>query len=95
MLQEVLYCLQANLELVKALCCCKMHYNFNNAITLYISGEESEQQIKMRANRLKYSQRKFLYLTETSLSVIFTEIKKLQPSLVIIDSIQTLQSDNH
>ncbi len=66
----------------------------NNTITLYISGEESEQQIKMRANRLNIRNENFYILTETSLSVIFTEIKKLQPSLVIIDSIQTLQSDN-
>lgn len=65
-----------------------------NTLTLYVSGEESEQQIKMRANRLSISNENFYILTETSLSVIFTEIKKLQPSLVIIDSIQTLQSDN-
>ena len=66
----------------------------NNTITLYISGEESEQQIKMRANRLNIHNENFYILTETSLSVIFTEIKKLQPSFVIVDSIQTLQSDN-
>jgi DNA repair protein RadA/Sms len=66
----------------------------NNSITLYISGEESEQQIKMRANRLNIRNENFYILTETSLSVIFTEIKKLQPSVVIVDSIQTLQSDN-
>ncbi len=61
---------------------------------LYVSGEESEQQIKMRANRLNISNQNFYILTETSLTVIFTEIKKLQPSLLIVDSIQTLQSDN-
>jgi DNA repair protein RadA/Sms len=65
-----------------------------NIITLYISGEESEQQIKMRANRLNIRNENFYILTETSLSVIFSEIKKLQPSFVVIDSIQTLQSDN-
>lgn len=63
-------------------------------VTLYISGEESEQQIKMRANRLNIPNDNFYILTETSISVIFTEIKKLQPALVVIDSIQTLQSDN-
>jgi DNA repair protein RadA/Sms len=68
--------------------------HLQNTITLYISGEESEQQIKMRANRLNIRNENFYILTETSLSVIFTEIKKLQPSLVVIDSIQTLQSDN-
>ncbi|MGN6214212.1 DNA repair protein RadA [Parafilimonas sp.] len=66
----------------------------NSAVILYVSGEESEQQIKMRANRLNIRNENFYILTETSLSVIFTEIKKLQPSLVIVDSIQTLQSDN-
>lgn len=65
-----------------------------NQTTLYISGEESEQQIKMRANRLNIKNENFFILTETSLSVIFTEIKKIQPSFVIVDSIQTLQSDN-
>jgi DNA repair protein RadA/Sms len=65
-----------------------------HTIILYVSGEESEQQIKMRANRLNIRNENFYILTETSLSVIFTEIKKLQPSLVIVDSIQTLQSDN-
>lgn len=64
--------------------------------TLYISGEESEQQIKMRADRLvsnNYTSNVYL-LAETSLSTIFSEIQKLQPQLVIIDSIQTLYSDN-
>ena len=61
--------------------------------TMYISGEESEQQIKMRADRLKASNRDFYLLTETETSVIFQEIKKLRPQLVIIDSIQTLQSN--
>jgi DNA repair protein RadA/Sms len=60
--------------------------------TLYISGEESEQQIKMRANRLKISNEKFFLLTETSTNTIFQEIKKLRPEVVIVDSIQTLQS---
>src|SRR5580698_4199095 len=60
--------------------------------TLYISGEESEQQIKMRADRLKVTNDDFYLLTETSTQVIFQEIKKLRPGLVIIDSIQTLQS---
>jgi DNA repair protein RadA/Sms len=61
-------------------------------ITLYISGEESEQQIKMRADRLGVKNENFYLLTETSTQVIFQEIKKLKPQLVIVDSIQTLQS---
>ena len=59
---------------------------------LYISGEESEQQIKMRANRINIAHDEFFLLTETSTQSIFQEIKKIQPQLVIIDSIQTLQS---
>jgi DNA repair protein RadA/Sms len=60
--------------------------------TLYISGEESEQQIKMRADRLKIQNDSFYLLTETNTQHIFKEIKKLKPGLVIVDSIQTLQS---
>ena len=68
-----------------------------DCITLYISGEESEQQIKMRADRLKINSGKnpgenFYLLTETNTSTIFQEIKKLKPQLVIVDSIQTMQS---
>lgn len=59
---------------------------------LYISGEESEQQIKMRADRLKIQNEHFYLLTETFTQTIFQEIKKLKPQLVIVDSIQTLQS---
>ena len=59
---------------------------------LYISGEESEQQIKMRADRLKIQNENFYLLTETSTQTIFQEIKKLKPDLVIVDSIQTIQS---
>ena len=62
-------------------------------VVLYISGEESEQQIKMRADRVKIKNENFYLLTETSVQSIFTEIKKLKPQLVIVDSIQTLQSD--
>lgn len=64
-----------------------------HATVLYVSGEESEQQIKMRANRLNVSNENFYLLTETSTQAIFQEIKKLKPDLVIIDSIQTLQSN--
>lgn len=63
-----------------------------NNIVLYISGEESEQQIKMRADRLQLQNDNFYLLTETSTQTIFQEIKKLKPQLVIVDSIQTLQT---
>ncbi len=64
----------------------------NDVRTLYISGEESEQQIKMRADRVGVSSDNFYLLTETNTQTIFQEIKKLKPQLVIVDSIQTLQS---
>jgi DNA repair protein RadA/Sms len=63
-----------------------------NHRVLYISGEESEQQIKMRAERLKIKNDDFYLLTETNTNTIFQEIKKLKPQVVIVDSIQTLQS---
>jgi DNA repair protein RadA/Sms len=59
---------------------------------LYISGEESEQQIKMRAERLGLQNEDFYLLTETGTQAIFQEIKKLKPELVIVDSVQTLES---
>lgn len=59
---------------------------------LYVSGEESDQQIKMRAERLGDSSENFLVLTETNTKTIFQIIESLQPELVIIDSIQTLYS---
>lgn len=65
----------------------------NDVRVLYISGEESEQQIKMRADRLNQQNNNFYLLTETSTQTIFQEIKKLKPQLVIVDSIQTLQSN--
>jgi DNA repair protein RadA/Sms len=65
----------------------------SNITTLYISGEESEQQIKMRADRLKQTNDNFYLLTETATATIFQEIKKVRPDLVIVDSIQTLQSN--
>src|SRR5215470_15640978 len=59
---------------------------------LYISGEESEQQIRMRAERLNLQNDNFYLLTETSTQLIFQEIKKLKPELIIVDSVQTLQT---
>lgn len=60
--------------------------------TLYISGEESPQQIKMRADRIGILNPEFYLLAETNTQSIFTEIKALRPEIVIVDSIQTLQS---
>lgn len=63
-----------------------------NIAVLYVSGEESEQQVKMRADRLGLQHDQFYLLTETSTQVIFQEIKKLKPQLVIVDSVQTLHT---
>ncbi len=60
---------------------------------LYISGEESIQQIKMRADRLSLENDHFYLLTETHTQAIFKSIKKLKPTVVIVDSIQTLESN--
>lgn len=60
--------------------------------TLYISGEESMQQIKMRADRINIKNDNFYLLNATDTQAIFNEIKKLKPQLVVIDSIQTLES---
>lgn len=63
------------------------------AKVLYVSGEESEQQIKMRAERLSSSGNDLCYIfTETSTKNIFAGIESLKPDAVIIDSIQTLHS---
>ena len=62
--------------------------------TLYISGEESLQQIKMRADRLNVSNDDFFLLNSTETQVIFTEIKRIKPDLVVIDSIQTLETSH-
>ncbi|NQW79044.1 MAG: DNA repair protein RadA [Chitinophagaceae bacterium] len=62
-------------------------------VVLYISGEESIQQIKMRADRLNIKNDQFFLLTETHTAAIFKAIKKLKPTVVIVDSIQTLESN--
>ena len=59
---------------------------------LYVSGEESEQQLKMRAERIGYDNPKCYVLAETDIEVVFKQIENLDPDLVLIDSIQTLYS---
>lgn len=59
---------------------------------LYISGEESEQQIKLRASRINKLHDSFYLLTETNTQTIFQEVRKVQPQVIIVDSIQTLES---
>jgi len=61
--------------------------------TLYVSGEESQKQIKMRAERIDPENSSCYILTETKTQHIFKQIEVLEPEIVIIDSIQTLHSD--
>jgi DNA repair protein RadA/Sms len=59
---------------------------------LYISGEESQQQLKMRADRIGIRNQSCYILTETDTQEIVRHFKEMQPDMVVIDSIQTLQS---
>ena len=61
--------------------------------TLYVSGEESQKQIKMRAERITTQNDNCYILTETKTQNIFRQIEAIEPDVVIIDSIQTLQTD--
>ena len=61
-----------------------------NHRVLYVSGEESDNQIKIRANRIKYSNKECLIYSENKLENIFSQAEKIKPNLIIIDSIQTL-----
>ena len=62
--------------------------------TLYVSGEESARQLKLRADRIQKSENPDCYIVcETSLEEIFVHIKNVQPDLVIIDSIQTISTE--
>lgn len=64
----------------------------NGQKVLYISGEESAHQIKLRSNRIGAQARDLLVLVEVSLEKILEQIKKVQPAIVVIDSIQTVYS---
>jgi len=61
--------------------------------TLYVSGEESQKQIKMRADRIHPSSETCFILTETKTQHIFQQITAIEPDIVVIDSIQTLHTD--
>ena len=60
---------------------------------LYVSGEESEGQIKLRANRLKTAGSNLYMLTETNVEKIIAAIDKLKPEVIIVDSIQTMYTE--
>jgi len=61
---------------------------------LYVSGEESDQQIRMRAERIGALNENCYLLTETSLDIIFKHAEQLQPDLLVVDSIQTIHVDH-
>ncbi len=61
---------------------------------LYVSGEESQSQIKMRARRIQSSPSNCLILTETNTQQIFKNIEDIQPEFIVIDSIQTLHTNS-
>jgi DNA repair protein RadA/Sms len=63
-----------------------------NKRVLYVSGEESENQLKMRADRIGIKNDDCYILSATKIEDIFTQIKNLKPDLVVVDSIQTLYS---
>lgn len=67
--------------------------NLDKIKTLYVSGEESSRQLKMRADRIKESSENCFILCETNLEQIFTHIKNVEPDFVVIDSIQTIYTD--
>ena len=63
-----------------------------NKKVLYISGEESQTQIKMRADRIGIRNEQCLILTETDTKEILNHVKEVQPDIIVVDSIQTLSS---
>lgn len=68
--------------------------NIRNKRTLYISGEESTRQLKLRADRLSNSSNPNCFIvSETSLEQIFVHIQNIKPDLVVIDSIQTISTE--
>ena len=60
---------------------------------LYISGEESAEQLKLRAERISENPKNCYVLTETNLEIILKNINKIKPRIVVLDSIQTVQTD--
>lgn len=67
--------------------------NIKNTKVLYVSGEESATQIKLRASRMQLDSDNCYIVNETSLQAIFSHIDNIKPNILIIDSIQTLQTD--
>lgn len=72
----------------------QMALNMKGSRILYVSGEESNRQLKMRADRLGINNPDCFILNETFTGEIFRHIGELEPDLIVIDSIQTLYTDN-
>ena len=68
--------------------------NLKDKRTLYVSGEESVNQLKLRAERLKFKNPDCYIVSETSLEQVFIHVQNVKPDLVIIDSIQTITTEN-
>ncbi|MCK5342581.1 MAG: AAA family ATPase, partial [Candidatus Heimdallarchaeota archaeon] len=64
-------------------------FSEQDCLSLYVTGEESTAQIKLRADRLNVTSNNIFLVAENNLNVILEHIRKLSPKLVIIDSIQT------
>lgn len=64
----------------------------SNNVVLYVSGEESERQIKLRGERLRIEAKNLFLLPETNLENIFHEVERLNPAAIVVDSIQTVFS---
>ena len=79
----------SNREQSKSLCQA-MQLDVN---VLYVSGEESEEQIKLRANRINQDNGKCYIYSETDVTTILRQVEVIQPSVMILDSIQTMYLD--
>ena len=66
----------------------------SNLKVLYVSGEESHQQIRRRAERIESNYGTSMILNETNVEIILQQVNSVKPSLIIIDSVQTLQTDS-
>ena len=68
--------------------------SISDKTVLYVSGEESEQQIKMRADRINHDSKACYVVSETSTQRIFEHIDALKPDILVVDSIQTICTEN-
>ena len=72
----------------------QMSLMLSNRTIIYVSGEESQNQIKMRSDRINASSDNCFILTETSLENVFDQVQKINPDILIVDSIQTMHTFN-